>query len=223
MGDINQKIFIEKYAEQLNGPFLEVGSKDYGNTQDIRSLFPDSKYVGVDMEGGPGVDVVIDLTKDFEILDSELCSQRFATIFCLSVLEHCEDPFKMAENLMLLLGQGGHICISVPFSWKIHGYPNDYWRFTPEGIKKLFYKVTFDNAKCIAATSKVNEFKKLTNDLGKISFSFSKHRNNGNLLRGITAKILKILSHLGILSWLTGYRHLFAPTNIFMIGKLKDV
>ncbi len=223
MGDINQKIFIEKYAELLNGPFLEVGSKNYGNTQDLRSLFPSRKYVGVDMEDGPGVDDVIDFTKDFEILDSELCRQRFSTIFCLSVLEHCEDPFKMSENLMLLLEQGGHIYISVPFSWKIHGYPNDYWRFTPEGIKKLFYKVAFDDAKCVAATSKTNEFKKLTNDLGKISFSFSKHRNSGNLLRGITAKILKILSRLGILSWLTGYRHLFAPTNILMIGKLKDI
>jgi len=175
------------------------------------------------MEDGPGVDVVIDLTKDFEILDSELCGQRFVTIFCLSVLEHCEDPFKMAENLMLLLEPGGHLCISVPFSWKIHGYPNDYWRFTPEGIKKLFYKVVFDDAKCIAATSKTNEFKKLTNDLGKISFSFSKHRNNGHILRAVSAKLLKLLSRLGILSWLTGYRHLFTPTNILMIGKLKDV
>ena len=103
MGDINQKILIRKHAEQLDGPFLEIGSKDYGNTQDLRALFPDSKYVGADMEDGPGVDIVIDFTKDFETLDSELCGQRFKTIFCLSVLEHCENPFKMAENLMLLL------------------------------------------------------------------------------------------------------------------------
>ena len=153
MGDVNQKIFIEKYTEQLNGPFLEVGSKDYGNTQDIRSLFPESKYVGVDMEDGPGVDVLLDLTEDFGQIDLRLCGQRFGTIFCLSVLEHCEQPFKMAENLTLLLEPEGQICISAPFSWKIHGYPNDYWRFTPEGIKKLFPKIKFDIEQSLAATS----------------------------------------------------------------------
>jgi len=223
MGDINQLIFIQKYAEQLNGPFLEVGSKDYGTTQDLRALFAHSdKYIGVDMEDGPGVDIVLNLTEDFEEIDTKLRGQRFATIFCLSVLEHCEQPFKMAENLTLLLKQKGRICISVPFSWKIHGYPNDYWRFTPDGIRKLFPNVEFDIRQSLAATSKINEFQKLTDEFGRISFSLSKHRKNGHLLRGISAKLLKMLSHFGVLSWLTGYRYLFAPTNILMMGKLKE-
>jgi SAM-dependent methyltransferase len=224
MGDINQKNFICKYVELLNAPFLEVGSKDYGSTQDLRSLFACSsdEYIGVDMEQGRGVDIVLDLTEDFEKIDLKLGGRRFATIFCLSVLEHCEKPFKMAENLMLLLKPGGHIVVSVPFPWKIHGYPNDYWRFTPEGVKKLFYRIEFDDAHCLAATSKENEFKKLDDDVGKISFSFSKHRKNGSLVRAVTAKSLKLLSRFGVLSWLTGYRHLFAPTNISMIGRLKD-
>lgn len=224
MGDVNQLIFIHKYAEQLNGPFLEVGSKDYGSTQDLRSLFANrDKYIAVDMKDGSGVNIVLDLTEDFEEIDTKLCGQRFATVFCLSVLEHCEQPFKMAENLTLLLKRKGRICISVPFSWKIHGYPNDYWRFTPEGIKKLFPKVEFDMEQSLAATSKKNEFQKLDDELGRISFSLSKHRKNGHILRGISAKLLKILSHFGILSWLTGYRHVFAPTNILMMGKLKDI
>jgi len=37
-------------------PYLEVGSKDYGNTQDIKSLFPKAeRYAGIDMEEGPRV------------------------------------------------------------------------------------------------------------------------------------------------------------------------
>ncbi|MHC4150801.1 MAG: class I SAM-dependent methyltransferase [Planctomycetota bacterium] len=172
MGDINQFIFIEKFANQLLGPFLEVGSKDYGSTQDLRSVFSSrDTYIGVDMENGPGVDIVIDLTEDFEEINTKLDGQRFATIFCLSVLEHCAKPFKMAENLMLLLRPGGRIFISAPFSWKIHGYPNDYWRFTPEGVKKLFYKIEFDNTQCLAATTKKDEFKRLDDDLGLLNRS----------------------------------------------------
>lgn len=220
MGDINQLTYIRNRLDQFPGPFLEVGSKNYGTTQDLRSLFTEEdQYIGVDMEDGPGVDVVVDLTIDLEQIDEKIGNKRFGTIFCLSVLEHCEDPFRMAKNLTSLLKPDGYICISVPFAWQIHGYPNDYWRFTPEGVRKLFPKIQFDTKKSLAATSRKNEFRELNDDLGKISFSFSKHRANGNTFRGISAKFLKVLSRLGILSWLTGYRHVFAPTGIFMIGK----
>jgi len=223
MGDINQLIFVRKYAEQFEGPFLEVGSKDYGSTQDLRVLFVNKgKYIGLDMVDGSGVDIILDLTEDIEKIDSKLCGQRFGTIFCLSVLEHCEEPFKMAENLTHLLQPKGRICISAPFSWKIHAYPNDYWRFTPEGIRRLFPRLEFNLEQSLAATSKENEFQKLDKDLGKISFSFGRYCRNGHVLRGISAKFLKMLSHLGIFSWLAGYRHLFTPTSILMIGRLKD-
>lgn len=222
MGDINQLIFIQKYAGQLKGPFLEVGSKNYGSTQDLRGLFAKrDKYIGVDMESGLGVDMVLDLTEDFKIIDAKLGGQRFGTIFCLSVLEHCENPFKMADNMTLLLKEGGQICIAAPFSWKIHAYPNDYWRFTPEGIKKLFPKVEFDLSQGLAATSKEEEFQKLDEEFSRISFSLSKHWKNGHILRGISAKLLKMLSCFGILSWLTGYRYVFAPTSILMLGRLR--
>jgi hypothetical protein len=224
MGDINQLAFIKKHADKFSGPFLEVGSKDYGTTQDLRSLFiSKGEYTGLDMEAGSGVDIVMDLTSDFGQVDTKLGKKRFGAIFCLSVLEHCDNPFKMAKNLTALLKPGGMICIGVPFSWQIHGYPNDYWRFTPEGIKKLFPSIKFDMEKSTAATSKVNEFHDIDDDLGKISFSFSKHKRNGHLMRGVSAKFLKMLSKLGIFAWLTGYRHLFAPTGFLMIGRLKDI
>lgn len=222
MGDINQFVFIRECAELFNGPFLEVGSKDYGSTQDLRSLFAaKDEYVGVDMEDGPGVDIVLDLTADFDQIDATLNGRRFGTIFCLSVLEHCEHPFKMAENLTLLLKRNGCICISVPFAWQIHGYPSDYWRFTPEGVRKLFPDIQFDVGQSLAVTSRQNDFRQLDDELGKISFSFSKHRASGHPLRGISAKSLKILSRVGVLSWLTGYRHVFAPTGILMIGRRR--
>lgn len=223
MGDINQLIFIREHAGIFNGPFLEVGSKDYGTTQDLRALFAErDEYIGADMEDGPGVDAVLDFTADFEQIDTRLGSRRFGTIFCLSVLEHCEDPFKMAGNLTSLLKPNGCICICVPFAWQIHGYPNDYWRFTPEGMKKLFSRIQFDMKQSLVATSRQNDFYEIDDELGKISFSFSKHHNRGHTLWGISAKFLKILSRAGVLRWLTGYRHVFAPTSIIMVGRPKD-
>ncbi len=145
MGDENQLIFVRKYSKELRGPFLEIGSRDYGNTQDLRSIFNDKgKYIGLDLSEGKGVDIILDLTQEFEKIDKALNEERFNTIICLSVLEHCEQPFVMADNLTRLLGKGGHIIISVPFAYEFHGYPSDYWRFTHEGVKKLFPKINFD-------------------------------------------------------------------------------
>lgn len=219
MGDINQSILIQKYHEDFKGPFLEIGSKDYGSTQDMRSIFSSrGTYIGIDLEAGIGVDITMDMTEDFQVIDSALNRTRFGTIFCLSVLEHCSNPFKMAENIVKLLKSNGKLVVSVPFSWKIHAYPNDYWRFTPEGVKLLFSEIQFDTDKCVASTPKKNHFFPIDEKLTRIGFSFSEHQKQGHFLRGISAKVLKFLSFLGIHTWLTGYRYLYPPTNLFMLG-----
>jgi hypothetical protein len=100
MGDKNQLWYIQKYIEEFEGPYLEVGSKDYGSTQNIRSLFSSEEtYVGIDISEGKGVDLALDFTDDFNEIDKRLRGERFGTIFCFSVMEHCEQPFKMAENI----------------------------------------------------------------------------------------------------------------------------
>ena len=55
MGDENQLIYIKKFEKELTGPYLEVGSKDYGAVQVLRSIFSDrNTYIGVDMLEGDG-------------------------------------------------------------------------------------------------------------------------------------------------------------------------
>lgn len=222
MGDVNDQIYIQNQMSHFEGPYLEVGSKDYGNTQDIKSLFPKTeRYLGIDMEEGPRVDIVLDLTKRMDEIDKKLEKLRCGTIFCLSVLEHCEDPFLVADNLTSLLKPGGQICLSVPFALGFHGYPSDYWRFTHEGIKKLFPKLTFDLNRAVVATTRKNDFKNIDKDIGRISFSSKYYFRRGHFFQGISAKFLKTLSRIGILRWLVGYKYIMPPTHIYMIGELK--
>lgn len=223
MGNINDRIFIKKHLRRFAGPYLEVGAKDYGNTQDIRHLFPDvEKYIGADMEEGKGVDIVLNLAEDISVINEKLGSDRFGAIFCLSVLEHCENPFEVAHNLTSLLKPNGTICISVPFALGFHGYPSDYWRFTHEGIKKLFPKLFFDPEMICSATTIQNEFKSVDKDLGRIPFNSKYHFKKGYVGRGISAKILKLLSRLGLLRWLIGYKYVMPPTHIYMVGELRN-
>jgi SAM-dependent methyltransferase len=174
------------------------------------------------MEDGPGVDIVMDLTEDFARLDDSLDGRRFGTIFCLSVLEHCARPFRMADNLTRLLRPGGWLCIAAPFAWRIHDYPNDLWRFTPDGIRTLFPLVEFHPELCRSATARPGEFGTLDDDLGKVFFSFSRHCRIGHPLRGVSAEFLRLLSRVGLLRWLVGHRHVFAPTTVLMAGQRRD-
>jgi len=73
------------------------------------------------MSEGKGVDVVLDLTDDFAVVDEAFGGRRFNTVICFSVLEHCNHPFKMCENLTKLLEPGGTAFIGVPFAWQVHG------------------------------------------------------------------------------------------------------
>ena len=223
MGDRNQLLFVRKHAGHLHGPYLEVGSKDYGSTQDLQqALVHEGEYVRVDMHPGPCVDVVADLAAPFAEIDAALGGARFGTVFCLSVLEHCEQPFVMADNLTRLLAPGGSVVVSVPFAWRFHGYPSDYWRFTHEGIKRLFPRLVFDSDKGAAATSRDGDFRRIDEQVGKIAFGTRPHWRQGRYLRGIAAKSLRLLANVGLLRWLAGYRYVLAPTNLMMIGTMRQ-
>lgn len=223
MGDPNQFAFISGLASELEGPILEVGSHDYGSTQNLRPLLADKgEFLGVDLIDGPGVDLAMDLTHDFGKIDESLGGKRFGTIICLSVLEHCAQPFLMAQNLTKLLKPEGKICLSVPFAWKFHGYPSDYWRFTHEGIKVLFPEIQFDLEQSCSSTSERGEYQPLDTEIGKRSLSSKAHRQTGHRWRSLTAGALRSLGKLGPLGWITRYRYLMAPTNILMVGQPKQ-
>ena len=217
MGDLNQMDFIKKNIQKFHPPYLEIGSR-YGLTQEIRKLFSNSEYIGIDMEDGPGVDVVLDLAKNFEFVDKILKQRKFNTVFCLSVLEHCSNPFIMAKNITNLLNKNGVLYVSVPFSWKFHAYPSDYWRFTPEGIRILFPKIVFNFENSNMSTSDIGDIRKIDNDLCCIRLSASQFFGQRKYGMATTAAIIKLISRLGIAPWIFKYRYLLPPVLINMIG-----
>jgi len=127
--------FYRKFRRPAEGRTLIVGSHLYGEREDRRKLYPDA--VGVDMLSGPGVDVVADL-EDWGATRRVLRPGGFAHIECRSVLEHSRRPWLLAQHLEKLLAPGGTLDVSAPFTWRVHAYPNDYWRFTADGLRSIF-------------------------------------------------------------------------------------
>lgn len=219
VGNPNELKFIESHRDLFTGPYLEVGSHDYGSTQNIRSLIGSTDYVGVDMIEGQGVDIALDLTGPFEGIDAALKGQRFGSIFCLCVLEHCAQPFAMGENLTRLLAPGGRIMISVPFAWKFHGYPSDYWRFTHEGIKKLFPRLNFDADRGMLYHPPLGMTMPIDEELGRVALSSREQSKAGRPISGAFMTLLKAMGPLNPLRYIMKVRYLMLPTCIVMVGE----
>ncbi len=141
MGDINQLIYLRTLVPTSNGPVVEIGSKDYGSTSSFRDTYKDVEYVGVDLAPGPGVDVVADLTAG----TGTLPRNHFSLGICCSVLEHVHRPWIMAEHITDLIRPGGVLYMSVPWVWRYHAYPDDYFRFSWRGIEELFPAFAWDH------------------------------------------------------------------------------
>jgi SAM-dependent methyltransferase len=61
----------------------------------------------------------------------------FDLVICEQVLEHVPDPLTAVRTLRRLCKPDGHVYVSTPFLVRLHDWPGDYWRFTPDGMAIL--------------------------------------------------------------------------------------
>jgi SAM-dependent methyltransferase len=114
-------------------PILEVGSQIVAGQEHlaVRRLFPEKQYVGIDLHPGRGVDSV----ENIENLDRD--DGSVGTVLALNLFEHVERFWLGFKEIERVLRPDGLVVVSCPFHIHIHGYPNDYWRFTPEAFGLL--------------------------------------------------------------------------------------
>ena len=59
-------------------------------------------------------------------------------VICESVLEHIAKPERVVSEITRVLKKGGYIYVSVPFVYPFHASPNDYFRWSKNGIRESF-------------------------------------------------------------------------------------
>lgn len=62
----------------------------------------------------------------------------FDAVFSLNVLEHVNDPWICAKEIIRVLKPGGIAYVVVPFLQPVHGYPDHYYNMTTSGLRRLF-------------------------------------------------------------------------------------
>lgn len=111
---------------------VDIGSYDVNGT--YRPLFdrPAWSYTGVDLEAGPGVDIVLKSPYRLPIgsasVDLVISGQAF---------EHVEQFWLSWLEMLRVLKPGGRIFLIAPSRGPEHRYPVDCWRFYPDGYRAL--------------------------------------------------------------------------------------
>lgn len=118
--------FLDRYMAPGMKSVLEVGAFDVnGSLKDFKR--EGCEWLGVDLEPGKGVDMVIERASKLPFQDNS-----FDLVVATSVFEH--DPtFWLTFNEMLrVVKPAGFVYICAPSNGWVHRYPMDAYRFYPD-------------------------------------------------------------------------------------------
>jgi SAM-dependent methyltransferase len=129
------KDFKEKYVTGTNLKVLDIGSrvaKRQSWLGTYRKFFLEHEYLGVDMEEGENVDLVVN---EAYVLPFE--DDHFDVVISGQTMEHMEQPWTWIKEVARVLKPGGLACIIAPALVHLHRYPIDCYRYYPDGMRGL--------------------------------------------------------------------------------------
>ena len=131
---------IQYSSKYINGKTLDLGagSAKYRNIIKEKA----SEYVTLDAVPGENIDIV------GNVLDLPFNDNNFDTIISTQVLEHVEKPWIMVKEIHRVLKKNGICVLTAPFLCPYHADPNDYFRYTTEGVESLFKNEGFEILEC---------------------------------------------------------------------------
>lgn len=96
---------------------------------------------------------IIETSSDFEadfLVDKNIIPilNLFDLVVSFDTLEHISNPFIFCSNLVRIAKPGGYIYLQTVFSWEYHPSPQDYFRFSPEGLRECFAGSTAEILEC---------------------------------------------------------------------------
>lgn len=140
---LRMKWFVDNYASKISKDkvkVLDVGSYDVNGS--YKPLFSDKKYeyVGLDMEAGPNVDIVLKNPYNW----AEFETDSFDIVISGQAFEHIEFFWITMAEMARVLKKEGLLCIIAPNGFGEHRYPVDCYRFFTDGMVALARYVSLE-------------------------------------------------------------------------------
>jgi len=138
------RFFVERYLlDYINIPLkiLDVGScvREFQASQKKLFDYPKWNYVGLDIEEGNNVDIVVKEPYDWV----EIKSNSFDVVISNQTFEHIPYFWVTTLEIGRVLKDGGLACIIAPSSGGEHRFPIDTFRYYPDGFGALCEYIGF--------------------------------------------------------------------------------
>jgi SAM-dependent methyltransferase len=123
--------FVAEIRSEVKGITLEIGGSKAN--RELYNFTNTTSYLTMDVIKGEGLDIVADAHDPKAVDEASLDS-----IVLFNVLEHCERPWVVVDNIYQWLKPSGQVFCLVPNAQRVHRYPRDYWRILPDAMNSLF-------------------------------------------------------------------------------------
>jgi SAM-dependent methyltransferase len=125
------RLLLAHYWEPGFTRCVELGSLEVNGG--LRGLAPaNAHWLGLDMQPGPGVDLVVAPDASLPLADA-VADIALAS----SVLEHDDAFWETFGEMCRITRPGGILYFNVPSNGPVHRYPRDCWRFYPDAAPAL--------------------------------------------------------------------------------------
>ena len=130
-------LFIDHCKTYKSPSVLELGTKRSTDTRSTlhKEWVPQAvQYHGTDIEAGDDVDIVADIHRLTAIIEPEM----YDIVITCSTFEHFKYPHLAAHEILKVMKVGGCGFVQTHFTFPLHAYPYDYFRFTKEALAGCF-------------------------------------------------------------------------------------
>jgi SAM-dependent methyltransferase len=105
-----------------------------------RSFFPsEAEYIAADLPGNPDATLLLNSDGTVPCEDDD-----FDAVLSTQVLEHVDDPSLYLSECFRALRPGGRLLLSTHGVFIYHPDPDDYWRWTCAGLRRVVGEAGFE-------------------------------------------------------------------------------
>lgn len=128
--------FLEVVSNLLNlpEPIVEIGPATRPEERFGR-LVPARRHLTID------ADPRVDASMAGDAAHLPLRDSSVGMIVICEVLEHVENPFSVAHEVIRVLAPRGICIATTPYDLPIHKFPRDFFRPSPDGLDYLFHSM----------------------------------------------------------------------------------
>jgi SAM-dependent methyltransferase len=132
--DITADNYARYLPQYARGKLLDLGCGKVPLYAAYREYISDNICVDWDnsLHKNEFLDYSIDLTKTLDFED-----EAFDTIILSDVLEHIPEPQRLLNEMARVLSQDGAILMNMPFYYRLHEAPHDYYRYTEYALRRF--------------------------------------------------------------------------------------